>query len=184
MLDGTPYYRLGGVRKVSADVRVVAASNQDLGAGVAAGQFRADLYHRLSQFTLWVPPLRERVEDIVPLARHFLALQNPELRFSPVAERALQTCSWPGNIRELRNVVVRASLMAGSDEIGPEILPRGPRAADSAPALNLDGMERRMILAALASSGGHQQKAAEQLGISRRTLARKLKTYGAESAAF
>ena len=183
VLDGTPYYRLGGVRKVSADVRVVAASNQDLEAGVAAGQFRADLYHRLSQFTLRVPPLRERVEDIVPLARHFLALQNPELRFSPAAERALQTCSWPGNVRELHNVVVRAALLAVGDEIGPEILPRWPGAAGSAPALSLDGMERRMILEALASSGGHQQRAAERLGISRRTLTRKLKTYGAERAA-
>src|SRR6266849_8390228 len=85
VLDGVPYFRLGGVKKVSVDVRIVAATNQELEVAVAKGSFRSDLYHRLSPITLRVPPLRQRVEDVAPLARHFLALQNPSLRFSESA---------------------------------------------------------------------------------------------------
>src|SRR5580700_2821827 len=108
VLDGVPYYRLGGVKKISVDVRVVAATNQELEAAVSEGRFRSDLYHRLSQFTLRVPPLRSRVDDIAPLARYFLALHNPSLNFSQSALAALESRAWPGNIRELRNVVIKA----------------------------------------------------------------------------
>jgi DNA-binding NtrC family response regulator len=187
VLDGAPYYRLGGVRKVSVDVRVVAATNQPLEQAVAEGRFRSDLYHRLSQVTVRVPPLRERVEDIEPLARHFLAQHDPRLRLTPAAVAALNSHSWPGNIRELRNVIVQAAVMAAGPEIGPEDLrirpvaaPPAPRAGGAAPgaeALKLDEMERRMILEALEATGGHQQRAAARLGISRRTLSRKLKLY-------
>src|SRR5579872_5673115 len=107
VLDGVPYYRLGGVKKVSVDVRVVAATNQELETAVAQGRFRSDLYHRLTQITLRVPPLRQRIEDIEPLATHFLAQHDPSLRFSPEAIDVLLQHSWPGNIRELRNVVMR-----------------------------------------------------------------------------
>ena len=92
VLDGVPYYRLGGVKKVRADVRVVAATNQDLEEAVAEGRFRSDLYHRLSQFVLRVPPLRERVEDIAPLARHILAQHDQNLRFTARAIRAGVAC--------------------------------------------------------------------------------------------
>ena len=101
VLDSVAYYRLGGVKKVSVDVRVVAATNQDLEQAVAEGRFRGDLYHRLAQFTLRVPPLRERVADIAPLARHFLAQQDPRLSLSPSAIALLEAQPWPGNIREV-----------------------------------------------------------------------------------
>jgi transcriptional regulator with PAS, ATPase and Fis domain len=184
VLDGTPYYRLGGVRKVTADVRVVVATNQDLEKAVEEGRFRRDLYHRLSQFTLRVPPLRERVEDIAPLASYMLDQQNPALRFSESAMHALRTHSWPGNVRELRNAVVQGAVLAEGTEIETSDLPLGSKTFFS-PVQNsvqdrtdnLDGMERRMILDALAATNGHQQRAADRLGISRRTLSRKLKTY-------
>src|SRR5579872_6903042 len=94
VLDGVSYYRLGGVKKVSVDVRVVAATNQDLESAAGEGRFRSDLYHRLSQFTLHVPPLRERVEDIAPLARHFLVQHSPSLHFSQQAIDALIAHNW------------------------------------------------------------------------------------------
>jgi transcriptional regulator with PAS, ATPase and Fis domain len=183
VLDGTPYYRLGGTRKVTADVRVVVATNQDLEAAVAAGRFRRDLYHRLSQFTLKVPPLRERVEDIAPLAEYILDQQNASVRFSDGAIHALRGHSWPGNVRELRNAVVQGAVLANGPMIEASDLPMTSSRAFS-PVQdcpdNLDGMERRMILDALAATEGHQQRAADRLGISRRTLSRKLKTYEQE----
>jgi len=219
VLDGVPYYRLGGIKKVSADVRVVAATNRNLEKAVAEGRFRGDLYHRLSQFTVTVPPLRSRPGDITALARHFLAQHDPNLRFTRTALTMLENHTWPGNIRELRNTVLQAAVMANSTEIDvlhlvlraapavaeePSITPlvSAPSYAfeemdgatgswtpgfghrqvrDTGPvnpaSVNLDSMERRMIFEALRSTGGHQQRAAEKLGISRRTLSRKLKLY-------
>jgi DNA-binding NtrC family response regulator len=185
VLDGVPYYRLGGVKKVSADVRVVAATNQDLQRAVKEGRFRNDLYHRLSQFTLEVPPLRERREDIVPLARYVLAQHDPQRSFTARALRALEMMHWSGNVRELRNVVIKAAVMAAGQEIDAADLPYCPVAVASGTpeSASLDSMEQRMIYDALAATGGHQQQAAARLGISRRTLNRKLKTYGAEHRA-
>jgi transcriptional regulator with PAS, ATPase and Fis domain len=189
VLDGVAYYRLGGVKKISVDVRVVAATNQPLEAAVAEGRFRGDLYHRLSQITLQVPPLRARLEDVLPLAAYFLAQNDSRMNFSESAVKMLMSYSWPGNIRELRNVVTKAAVMARSLEIRPDDLTalHSSSTADiwqrtrtpSIPA-NLDLVERRTILEALSATGGHQQKAAERLGISRRTLSRKLKLYESE----
>src|SRR5713226_6458578 len=106
VLDGTPYYRLGGVRKISVDARVVSATNQNLEEAVRAGKFRSDLYHRLNQIRLLVPPLRERPEDVVALAGLFLHQQDEGLRFSSDGIEALVRYGWPGNVRELRNLVV------------------------------------------------------------------------------
>jgi DNA-binding NtrC family response regulator len=228
VLDGAPYYRLGGVRKITVDVRVVAATNQELEIAVAEGRFRSDLYHRLSQVTLRVPPLRKRQEDIPPLARYFLSQQDPRLRFSTAALNILTAHSWPGNIRELRNVVIKAALLAQGETIVPEDLPPvlyppaypnangydaggmetglgslaraagtvasgalssarngatngNPNGSGPPRASSLEGMERRMILEALEATGGHQQRAAARLGISRRTLSRKLKLYESET---
>jgi DNA-binding NtrC family response regulator len=219
VLDGAPYYRLGGVRKVSVDVRVVAATNRDLERAVAQGRFRSDLFHRLSQFTLQVPPLRSRPADIEPLARHFLAEHFPGLELGSSAMGVLRNYSWPGNIRELRNAVIQAGVMCQTGEItaqdfrlrpvhapltdgaryyeedsdGPEdesasletlgSLERQEsleRARSLERPRSLERMERRMIEEALAATGGHQQKAAARLGISRRTLSRKLKLYESE----
>src|SRR5579871_1326886 len=148
VLDGVPYYRLGGVKKVSVDVRIVAATNQELETAVAEGRFRSDLYHRLTQITLRIPPLRKRVEDIAPLAWHFLNQHDPALRFSPGAIEVLNRHTWPGNIRELRNVVIRSAVMTLGDEIRAEDLPISQSAeppADHLPsASSIEGMERKM----------------------------------------
>ena len=185
VLDGVSYYRLGGVKKVVVDVRVVAATNQNLERAVETGRFRGDLYHRLSQVTVAVPPLRERKQDIGPLAKYFLAQHDPDMTLSQAALSRLETHRWPGNIRELRNTVVHAAVLAGGPEIGASELRFRTMAVERSapevePEASLDGMERRMIFETLAKVGGHQQRAAEQLGISRRTLSRKLKSYQEE----
>jgi len=182
VLDGVPYYRLGGSKKVSVDVRVVAATNQDLEALVKAGKFRGDLYHRLAQFKLEVPPLRERAEDVLGIAELVLHQHYPDSRFSQDAIDALLCYTWPGNVRELKNVVFGAVLQARNAhfEICADDL-RFPTAVSARPSVMLDAgldeVEKKTILMALEKSGGNQGRAAEALGISRRTLIRKLKTY-------
>jgi len=182
VLDGTPYYRIGGRQKVGVDVRVVAATNQDLERSIAAGRFRSDLYHRLNQFRIRVPPLRERREDIVPLAEFFLKQHGAEAHLGADARTALERYSWPGNIRELRNAMAHATVAALSYEIHARDLPLVTAAPPAAhlgedDGLALDGVERTAILEALGRTGGHHQRAADLLGISRRTLSRKLKVY-------
>jgi len=184
VLDGQPFYRLGGHRKIKVDVRIVAATNQDLEAAVKGGSFRQDLFHRLGQFQLRVPPLRERPEDVVALAEHFLRLKASGKHFSPQAISALLSHSWPGNIRELRNLVAKMAMESTGAEIQLPRLsaaltgePTALRQTASMPVGNLDSMEEQMILKALERTGGHRALAAEQLGISRRTLSRKLKEY-------
>lgn len=184
VLDGTPYYRLGGTRKIVVDVRVLAATNQDLEEQARQGRFRQDLYHRLSQLKLEVPPLRERPEDVLALATYFLERQNSPLSLSPAARQAMENYSWPGNVRELRNLVTRAAILAQGDEIevADLTLPAtsgqsGPNGYGQSPE-NLDGIERQTILRTLDELGGHRQRTADRLGISRRTLSRKLKQYG------
>jgi PAS domain S-box-containing protein len=184
VLDGQPFYRLGGHRKIRVDVRIVAATNQDLEAAVKEGRFRQDLYHRLGQFQLRVPPLRERPEDIVALAEHFLSLKASGKNFSEQAISALLSHAWPGNIRELRNLVARLAMEVSGAEIDSTRVtacfgagPASLRQTASMPVSNLDSMEEQMIIKALERTGGHRTLAAEQLGISRRTLSRKLKEY-------
>src|SRR5690242_15792040 len=185
VLDGTPYYRLGGTRKVTADVRIVAATNVDLQAAVEKGTFRRDLFHRLDQARLDVPALRTRMEDVEALAEHFLNLEAPNLKFSPEAMDALRCHSWPGNVRELRNTVVKAALMAEGPRIEVNDLPDGLKSTDPLPHLNgrtLDALEQQAILSALSETGGRQDRAAQLLGISQRTLIRKLKIYSGQEA--
>jgi len=201
VLDGAPYYRLGGHRKVSVDVRIVGATNQDMVAAVRSGKFRRDLYYRLSQFQLRVPPLRERPEDVVAIAEHVLRQYHPNSKFSVEALEALQRHTWPGNVRELKNVIFNAVMQA--ENAAHEIracdlsLPAGSSTAGvsegsgvatpvvAAPQTeivnsDLDQAEKRIILDTLQRTGGHRGRAAEQLGVSRRTLSRKLKQYRAE----
>ena len=197
VLDGAPYYRLGGNRKVAVDARVIAATNQELEAAVKQGRFRSDLYHRLGQIQLRIPPLRERPDEIDALADFFLQQQRPGLRFSTPSLAVLRNYGWPGNVRELRNVVIQSAMIAEGNEVQPsdmpsEILSGTGQAAPSAPmaappnsaritvqasVTDLEELEKQTILRSLAQTGGHQGKAAEQLGISRRTLSRKLKLY-------
>ncbi len=192
VLDGQPYYRLGGNRKITVDVRVVAATNQDLELAVKEGRFRKDLFHRLSQFQLRVPPLRERPEDIAALARHFLSLKAADKTFAGDALAALQAHPWPGNIRELRNLVAKLAMATEARQItGAEVAAElcggalSERAAahtsGAVPLGNLENMEEQMIIRALQQTGGHRAQAAERLGISRRTLSRKLREYEIDS---
>jgi len=182
VLDGVPYFRLGGVKKVSVDARVLAATNQDLEQGIRAGKFRSDLFHRLSQVRIHVPSLRERPEDILALADFFLHQHDPRLRLSSEAEEILLCYPWPGNVRELRNTVMRVAILASGSEIRASDLPSEVRSASptkpTASPTRLEEMERQIILQVLDRTGGHHTKAAQMLGISRRTLRRKLKRYG------
>jgi two-component system, NtrC family, response regulator AtoC len=183
VLDGVPYYRLGGVRKVSVDARIVTATNQDLEKAIQGGKFRGDLYHRLAQVRLHVPALRERRDDILPLAKFFLHQHDPAMRFAPSAEEAITNYGWPGNVRELRNTIVRAALLASDLQIPPSLLClQRQESSELRPvpqATSLEAMEREMIFRVLSQTGGHHAKTAKVLGISRRTLTRKLKAYGA-----
>ena len=180
VLDGVPYYRIGGQRKVAVDVRLVAATNQDLEQQIARGHFRSDLYHRLNQFRIRVPPLRERREDIIPLAEFFLGQQCAQAVLCEDASHALRRHSWPGNVRELRNAIAHATIAAHSYEIHAQDLPLSadpPAVRGGVNGLELESLERTAILQALNRTGGHHRQAAELLGISRRTLTRKLKMY-------
>jgi transcriptional regulator with PAS, ATPase and Fis domain len=187
VLDGIPYYRLGGSRKVAVNVRVIAATNRDLEEDVRAGKFRRDLYHRLTQFQLLVPPLRERREDISAIAEYFLHQHIPAAKFAEDAMQALLRYHWPGNVRELKNVIFKAAMHAkpGTKEIRAVDLPAticGLQESSSTVTFqgNLEDMEKQMILQALTRAGGNQAKAAQQLGISGRTLRRKLVKYRQE----
>jgi DNA-binding NtrC family response regulator len=180
VLDGVPYYRLGGSKKVSVDVRIIAATNQDLQELVQAGRFRGDLYHRLAQFKLEIPPLRERPEDLIGIAEQLLHLHYPDSCFSKDAIGAMLRYRWPGNVRELKNAIFQAVMCAKDPKTQITALDlRVPQATSVNEPLDgdLNQIERRMIFQALERFGGNQGRAAEALGISRRTLIRKLKAY-------
>lgn len=184
VLDGIPYYRLGGSRKISVDVRVLAATNRDLKSSVREGSFRGDLYHRISELHIIVPPLRERPEDIIALAQHFLERCRPEARFTPEALETLLDFEWQGNVRELRNLVLKLAILTSEPEItardvrrysGEPGKPTPPTATPAAPEItSIAEMERHMIARALEVAGGNQRLAAEHLGMPRRTFCRKL----------
>ena len=179
---------LGGRGETAVDIRLIAATNQPLEDRVRQGLFRADLYYRLNVIALELPPLRERVDAILPLARRFLASSGEERRISRAAARALLAYAWPGNVRELANAMERARLLARADVILPEHLPPAVRraAAESASpeggpsdgggdVHTLERAEIDSIRKALAMTDGNRTHAAELLGISRRGLIKKLK---------
>jgi two-component system response regulator FlrC len=184
VLDGAPYYRLGGSKKVSVDVRVVAATNQHLEELVRAGRFRNDLYHRLAEFKLEIPPLRERPEDLLGIAEQVLHQHFPGSHFSRDAVTAMLSYEWPGNVRELRNSIFRAVMLARNAhiEITAEDLKldkviQQPAGGKAPLNHDLDQLEKQLVFDTLERCGGNQGKAAQALGISRRTLLRKLKLY-------
>jgi two-component system, NtrC family, nitrogen regulation response regulator GlnG len=203
VLAAGEFYRVGGRELMRADVRVIAATHQDLEAKVASGEFRADLLHRLDVLRLKLPPLRERREDVPRLAEHFLAQASAEAglepkRFAPAALAALRELPWPGNVRQLENVCRRLAVLASGRQIGVGDLPTELRRGEvsTRPAWSLaladwaeqelkgDGealharalaeFDRVLLEAALAVSNGHRQNAAKALGLGRNTLTRKL----------
>jgi two-component system response regulator FlrC len=182
VLQERSFERVGGHRTLAAEVRWVAASNCDLEAMIRDGSFREDLYHRLAAFPLRLPPLRERVEDILPLAGVLLReicrdLKRPALELSERAREALVGATWPGNIRQMRNVLERAAILAEGPVIDDLDLP-ATSAGSSTPPLALEGLEKDAIVRALAATQGNRRKAAQALGIGLRTLYDKLKRYG------
>lgn len=178
VLDGAPYLRLGGVRRIVPDARIIAATNRVLEADAAAGRFRHDLYYRLKQVHIHIPALRHRPTDIVPLATAFLAEINSDLRLSTAAQNALAAHGWPGNVRELRGALIAASLLVTDATVGPEHLEERLRHHSAAAPKTLASLEREMILEALKASNGNRSYAAQRVGISRRTLSRRLRQYG------
>lgn len=177
------YRPVGGKEEVKADIRLVAATNEDLKRAITEGRFREDLFHRLNEFPLYVPLLAECPEDIIPLAEFMLDTANRELGkdvkgFDRNTQRILKAYPWPGNIRELKGAVKRAALLAKDDWITSEDvdLPDKPKQADSY-ALNDERTERTTILKALEATGNDRKAAAKLLGISRSTLYLKLKKY-------
>lgn len=181
--------RVGENKSRRVDVRVVAATNRDLGQGVASGAFRQDLYYRLKVVELHVPPLRERRDDLLPLARLLLAdaavrMKRKILGLTPGAADQLLRYEWPGNVRELENAMERAVALGRGGRVELEDLPEEIRQALRKPvALTgavrpLEEIEKEYILAALDSNGGNQTHTAEQLRIGSATLYRKLKSYG------
>jgi DNA-binding NtrC family response regulator len=181
--------RVGENKSRKVDVRVVAATNRDLARGVASGDFRQDLYYRLKVVELHVPPLRERRDDILPLARVLLADAALQMKrkiagLAPGAADQLLRYDWPGNVRELENTMERAVALARGNRVEFEDLPEEIRQALSAPVASkgkvrpLDEVEKEYILAALELNGGNQTHTAEQLHIGSATLYRKLKSYG------
>jgi DNA-binding NtrC family response regulator len=186
VLEEQKFRRLGDVRDRQVDVRLIAATCQDLGRLMRENKFRSDLYYRISTIPLMAPALRERVEDIPALARHLLAkcaadLGRSDLELSPDAERALQEYAWPGNIRELRNVLERAALLSESrilraaDLLFDDAEKRGTPAYDS--RLTLSELERRHIEMVLAEEGGQVERAAKRLGVPRSSLYQKIKKF-------
>jgi two-component system response regulator AtoC len=192
VLEDSVVERVGSNKRIQVDVRVISSTNRDLAAAVRDGTFREDLYYRLNVFHLRVPPLRERAEDVRPLAESFLARFGREfgkgtLRLSDDAVARLERHAWPGNVRELQNVMERAAVLAGpsatiEERLVAELLPSqqsNPAPADGlrlAPAI--EETERALVTQALEQCGGNKAEAARVLGVSERTLWYKLKKYG------
>jgi DNA-binding NtrC family response regulator len=204
-LEERAYTPLGSTREVKVDVRFLAATNRDLLASVREGKFREDLYYRLKVVHLGLPPLRDRRDDIPLLARHFLELAIREhglgpLEFDASATRVLFSHDWPGNVRELKNAIESAAVLARGSVITAQNLPGSVPEVAAAPAqaapaggpavgdslfhvgMKMDELEKGAILATLESTGGNRTKAARVLGISLRTLQRKLKDYQLDGA--
>jgi DNA-binding NtrC family response regulator len=188
-LENKKVVRLGGTTEISVDVRVVAATQRDLGDEIRSGRFRADLLYRIGGFTIFVPPLRDRLAEIVPLAEHFAGIAANQLgrdvpRISRRACDALEGYDWPGNVRELRNAIERALVLASGD-IGLEDLPDKVRDArhrvkppPESVRAHLYEVERAAVIDALEAENQNQTYAARRLGVSRRTLVNKMEKFG------
>ena len=178
VLENGELLRIGGLKPRRIDVRLVAATNADLDAAIAAGKFRRDLYYRLNGCVVTLPPLRERPAEIMPLARHFAAALGCA-QFTDAAERALCAHPWPGNVRELKTVVERAVLLsARRGAIDAPDLMLSPRRIPPTVPPGVAPHEREQLLEALQRAHGNQKEAAKLLGLSRQTLSKKLDTHG------
>ena len=191
LLEYGKFERVGGLKTLTVDTRVITATNKILAQEVKAGHFRGDLFYRLNVVSLTLPPLRERAEDIPLLANHFLERFNQQMRkrtaFTPATLAVLQKYAWPGNVRELQNVVERAVVLAIGAEITPDLLPPQQHGTEKSPedmvlGQSLDAavlqFKKRFIAQTLASTGGNQSKAADVLQIQRTYLSKLVKELG------
>ncbi len=190
VLQEGEFIPVGATRTQNVDVRFLAATNKDLEKEVAAGNFREDLYYRLNVIALNLPPLRERPDDIEPLASHFLAKSAAKTghqvsRFSATALEAMRKYPWPGNVRELENVVERGVILSRGDEIGLDALPlklsepgQTPEDLESGPVMSLREAERIQVIRGLRHTRWNKSRTSELLGVTRKTLDRKIKEFG------
>jgi DNA-binding NtrC family response regulator len=194
VLETGDVQRVGSLQPVRTDVRVICATNRDLGVEVEAGQFRGDLLYRLNVVQIALPPLRDRREDIPYLTAAFV--REFSERFGKAisgvalpAERLLNDAAWPGNVRQLRNVIERACMLSEGPTITPQdiqasirpaiVVPAAPAPRPAGePADGLASLERRHIMRVIAETGGNKARAARQLGLSRRALYRRLERHG------
>ena len=180
VIEEKQYRRLGEVKVRRSDFRLICATNRDLGSEVRNDRFRKDLFFRVNIFPIMIPPLRERIEDLAGLVGHILNSFNSDRSISEEALVLFRKCSWPGNIRELRNVLERAVLLAHGKTLLPDHFPGldltfQTKGDDDLQALDLDAIEEVYIKRAIKEANGDFVKASEILGISRATLYRKLK---------
>ncbi len=183
-LENKTFERVGGNEPITVDVRIIGATHRDLPAMVQSGAFREDLFWRMNVFPIPLPPLRDRSDDILLLARHFLQAKQGgrQLRLTRFSERLLREYHWPGNVRELENVVERAVLLSPGDILRVDSALARASEEEKLGERNLtqivENLERRLIQEALAQSGGNQAQAAKLLGVQRSTLQYKLQKYG------
>lgn len=196
VLEDRTFKRVGGSKDISVDVRIISATNQDVKKLMNDGRFRKDLYYRLQVVPIYLPPLRERKEDILPLAKHFIEMFNTEFHknvkeISEKAREFLVQYEWPGNVRELKNVIERAMILESEDILLLEHLPIElvsgsipvPKADSAGLNIPMDGMslervEEELVKQALAVAGGNQSKAADLLGVQRDAFRRRMKKFG------
>jgi DNA-binding NtrC family response regulator len=180
-IETESFFRVGGVKEIKVDVRFVSATNKDIMKEVETGNFRSDLYYRISTLSLYIPPLRERKEDI-PLLVEYIIGNNPSFKNKKVSKHSLEILSgylWPGNVRELQNVIQRALFLSKDDTIEPDDLPFDLNAGQKISGQRrLMDVEREHILKVFREVQGQKRKAAEVLGIDPKTLYRKLSMYG------
>jgi DNA-binding NtrC family response regulator len=171
---------VGGIKEIKVDVRFVSATNKEIKKEIEAGNFRNDLYYRISTLTLHIPPLHERKEDIPLLVEHTIK-NNPSFKNKKLSKNALEILSeysWPGNVRELQNVIQRALFLSKSNIIEPDDLPLDLVPGHKISGRKLEDVEREHIMKVFKAVNGQKRKAAEILGIDPKTLYRKLSTYG------
>jgi len=198
VLENKTFRRVGGVKDLRVNTRIISATNRDLKSSIKQGVFRNDLYYRLQVIPINLPPLRERKEDIPLLTNHFISMFNREFKKNIKKAgkdvlKILQGYSWPGNVRELKNVIERAILLDAEEELLPEHIPAeisGECLADGGDQvagvlaeigpMSIRDMEKKLIIKTLDETGGNKSQAARILGISRQTLREKTKLYEVE----
>jgi DNA-binding NtrC family response regulator len=179
-LETRQFRRIGETKEQSIDNRIILATNMDLQKAVREGTLRSDLFYRITEFTIVVPPLKDRPEDVLPLARYFLSrsgMANPGIEIAKEAQSLLLDYPWPGNIRELKAVVGKAALMAESNTIQADDLPahlKSQHPSSSRKSKTIEDIEKEHIVNVLAEMGGNQTKTSEALGINRKTLYKKI----------